>query len=101
MKIESTSTIYVPVPIYSWPQGLTIENDPVYMAFQPLGADTIGAEWLTASWLGGANIPTVICLVGPNGGQVQLQPGSYQMYVRIVDNPEIPDLKVPGALIVE
>jgi hypothetical protein len=70
--------------------------DPVAFAFLAPGASVFGAQWWTGSWAStqsanGGTSYTAQCLVGP-GGTVQLATGTYQVWVRITDNPEVPVL---------
>lgn len=68
--------------------------DAVQFAFLPTGTSALGAQWVAGSWAS-AESPTgngdyiAQCLVGP-GGDVQLAPGSYQVWVQITDSPEVP-----------
>lgn len=68
--------------------------DTVEMTFIPPGTSAVGAQWFTGEWassesVGGGGSYLAQCLVGP-GGTTQLAPGSYQVCVRVTDNPEIP-----------
>jgi hypothetical protein len=69
--------------------------DVVEFAFTEPGTSVIGAQWWTGSWVSsestGSNGYLAQCLVGP-GGTTQLPPGSYQVWVQVTDNPEIPVL---------
>ncbi len=89
--------MYVHVPI-------TADRDPtgdtVEMAFSPAYADE-PTSFVTASWTGPATPPVpgvapsyqadARCLVGP-GGDVTLPLGSYRVWTKITDTPEIPVL---------
>ena len=72
-------------------------TDTVQMAFIAPGTDPQPTDWKTATWdttvTLGANQYMAQCLVGP-GGTVQLAVGSYQYFVKVTDNPEIPILPV-------
>lgn len=72
-------------------------TDTVQMAFTTQGVDPQPADWKTATWNTavtlGANQYMAQCLVGP-GGTVTLPIGQYQYWVKVTDNPEIPQLPV-------
>lgn len=72
-------------------------TDTVQMAFTTQGVNPQPSDWKTATWNTtvtlGANQYMAQCLVGP-GGTVQLAAGSYQYWVKITDNPEVPELPV-------
>jgi hypothetical protein len=69
--------------------------DVVAFAFTEPGASALGVQWFSAEWASsestGSGGYLAQCLVGP-GGTVQLAPGSYQVWVMVTDNPEIPVL---------
>lgn len=67
------------------------------MAFKLIGQTPAPGDFVAASW---ETINTQFgttynarCLVGP-GGMIQLQPGVYGVWIKIVDNPEIPVAQV-------
>lgn len=70
-------------------------TDVVAMAFTVQGVRPQSTDWKTASWntaaLVGPNNYLARCLVGP-GGTVQLAAGQYKIWVKITDNPEIPQI---------
>lgn len=89
----ASSLQYVPVVVTAL--GGNPTTDVVAIAFTAPGADPQTTDWKTASWNTGVN-PGVNqylaqCLVGP-GGTVQLTVGTYAIWVRVTDNPEIPAL---------
>jgi hypothetical protein len=68
--------------------------DTVAFAFLAPGTSPMGATWVTGSWAStqsptGNGSYTAQCLVGP-AGATQLAPGSYQVWVKITDSPEVP-----------
>lgn len=89
----ASSLQYVPLVVTCL--GGNPTTDPVAMAFTAPGVDPQPADWKTASWNTtatlGANQYLAQCLVGP-GGTVTLTNGTYQMWVKVTDNPEIPQL---------
>jgi hypothetical protein len=58
---------------------------PVSMAILPLGQDPVTADWKTASWVGN----TARVLIGP-GTDLDLDKGSYVVWVQVTATPEIP-----------
>ena len=68
--------------------------DPVAMAFMPTAYQVPGpSDWNTAIWaVRSSNVIepyAAACLVGP-GGTIELGIGTYIIYLKITDNPEIP-----------
>ncbi len=73
-------------------------SDPVSIAFVPVTSppgspDPTSMEWNTASWeTDPGNPPTywATILVGPLNGGVNLAVGSYQVVVKVTDDPAVP-----------
>lgn len=94
LEISSTASMYVKVPVYATKNGLPLNPtaDVVDMAFltSEQAAPTSG-QWNVASWeTAGTTLNPVYlvrCLVGTGG--VVLAVGSYQVWVKIIDNPEV------------
>ncbi|MER7131242.1 hypothetical protein [Streptosporangium saharense] len=89
LKVPSISVEYLRIPI-------TGSNDlaafPVEMAVLPEGQDPGSGDWLTAEW---SPLGEAMILVGP-GTSLPLTRGvTYQIWVRITAEPEIPVL-APG-----
>ena len=73
-------------------------SDPVQFAFMAGTAQPGPSDWKTGSWDGTALRPsgnsyTAQVLVGP-GGTVTLPVGTYTMWVKITDSPEVPVIQV-------
>ena len=107
LAISALSTQYVQVPVTNT-EGISPINDVVQFAFiGPYATTTQAADypptaattWITGSWLSGATTPTAQILVGPSGGAVTLVVGSYQVYIKITDSPEVPILWSGPALV--
>jgi hypothetical protein len=105
ITISRLSTEYVLVPISATKSGVAYNptGDVVTMAFMPTAIQQPGlSDWMASSWdTDSTNIIypyNVKCLVGPSG-VITLNTGTYVIFVKIVDNPEIPVLQV-GQLIV-
>lgn len=73
-------------------------GDAVQFAFLTGTTAPTLADWKTGSWDGAAPRPPgnaylAQCLVGP-GGTVTLTPGTYTMWIKILDSPEVPVINV-------
>lgn len=97
--MSQLSTQYVFIPVQATRSGVAYNptGDSVQMAFMPQATQSPQvSDWVAASW--DTNQSSVInpysvkCLVGPTGGVISLSLGTYYMYVKITDNPEIPVL---------
>jgi hypothetical protein len=103
LKISSLSKEYVRVPVSATESGQPVDptGDTVEMAFKTSGEPS-GGDWKAASWETDNSVSPVVyyarCLVGP-GGTVTLADGTYDVYVRVTDSPEIPVTNV-GKLVV-
>lgn len=99
----ATSLEYVAVNVTSTVAGVRVDPtaDSVFMAFKTDGDYPASGDFVTASWeTNSTTTPatyTALCLVGP-GGTTTLTAGTYQVFVKITDNPEIPVLPVHGSL---
>lgn len=93
MEQSALATKYVKVPVSVLVNGVYIDptGDTVQLAFPVRGVDPVGGDWKSAIWET-VDITTheACCLVGPSGGTVQLSKGAYDVWVKVVDNPEIP-----------
>ena len=99
-KQLASSLQYIPIIVTCL--GGNPTTDTVQMAFTATGVDPQPADWQTASWdtsaTLGPNQYLAQCLVGP-GGTVALTNGTYQIWVKVTDNPEIPQLPAGQLLI--
>ncbi len=70
-------------------------TDVVQMAFTTQGGRPQSSDWKAASWDTAASVGInnylARCLVGP-GGTVTLTTGQYAIWVKVTDNPEVPEL---------
>jgi hypothetical protein len=89
--------VFVPVSVTALNGGsYNPTSDAVQMAFMPQVTQVPQvSDWQAANW---QSVPSnilepysVYCLVGP-GGTIQLGIGTYVIYVKITDSPEIPVL---------
>lgn len=100
IAISRLSLQYVAVPVKATlltGASLNPTSDPVSMAFMPQATQVPQlSDWQTAIWATRSNNIlqpyAAACLVGP-GGTIQLGIGTYIIYVKITDNPEIPVLQ--------
>ena len=97
------STQYIFIPVLATKSGLPYNptSDVVQFAFAPTATYVPqNADWQTGSWdTDSTNVLypySAKCLVGP-AGTITLGIGTYVIYLRITDNPEVPVL-VAGQL---
>lgn len=87
LRISSQSTEYILVAVTA---SVVVTGDPVALAFTAPGTDPASGDWLTGNWVNGK----ARVLVGPAGGAKTLTAGSWDLWVRVTDNPEIPVRRV-------
>ena len=99
LAISALSTQYVQVQVNNT-EGIDPTGDTVTFAFVgPYATTSQAAEnpptslttWYTGAWDAGTPYVARI-LVGPVGGTATLTTGAYQVYVKVVDSPEVPVL---------
>ena len=100
IEMSHLSTEYVFIPFAVTKEGVSYNptGDAVVFAFMPTPYQVPGvSDWVTGSW---DTIPSNVlypysakCLVGP-AGTITLGIGSYIIYTRVTDNPEVPVLIV-------
>jgi hypothetical protein len=101
--IPSTSLQYVGVDVRATLAGVATDptSDTVKMAFVAPAAIPNSGDWNSATWstdsTGKTPIYTAFCLIGP-GGTIALTAGTYAVFVKVTDAPEIPVLPVAGLL---
>jgi len=102
-QISAASLEYVSVPVRGIVAGAVIDptGSDVDMAFLRGSAAPGDSDWQAASWdTDAGTVPTTYraqCLVGP--GAVQLAAGTYRVWVRVTDSPEVP-VKAAGHITV-
>jgi hypothetical protein len=94
---SAQSTEYVLVAVSARENGALIDptSDTVQMAFPVHGVAPVSGDFKSASWETDATVTPAVhyarCLVGPGvGAAVALTVGDYEVWVRIVDTPEVP-----------
>lgn len=98
MNISSASTQFVQVAVSATIAGASHDptTDPVMMAFTRNNATPVDSDWNVAQWqeyvVAGVVQTQAMCLVGPDGG-VSLPIGSYAVWIKVEDSPEVPVLK--------
>jgi hypothetical protein len=90
LSVLSTQYVIVPLTILG-PGAPNPTSDPVSFAFKAAGTDPSGTDWISGEW-----VPETLngqylmqCLVGPSGG-TSLAIGSYVIWNKITDSPEVP-----------
>lgn len=107
LEFSRLDTEYVIIPVSASKAGTAYNPtaDVVQFAFMPTPTQVPGvSDWVNGSW---ETVPTSVlypynakCLVGPGTAAVTaLTLGSYSIYLKIFDNPEIP-VRVVGSLAV-
>lgn len=93
ITLSSLSTEYVQVPVSATAAGVPVNptSDQVQFAFMPTG-NPAGADWHLGSWETIApDTYLAQILVGPGSGGIPLAAGTtYQIWVKVTDNPEQP-----------
>lgn len=95
--MSSASLQYITVPVNTTKSGVPYNptSDVVQFAFLAnISGTPQASDWVTGSWdtLLNYSYPyQAKCLVGP-GGTVQLAVGTYVIWMKIADSPEIPVL---------
>jgi len=105
IAVSHLSLEYVSVPVTVTTLAGAAYNptgDTVQMAFMPQATQAPGsADWQTAIWSTDTSdllYPySANCLIGP-GGTITLGIGTYVIYVKVTDSPEIPVLQAPMQL---
>lgn len=92
--IDALSTDYVQVAIRASVKGQAVNptGDVIQMAFMAVGTKPGSGDWHLGSWDSPAlGVYLAQCLIGPNGGTTVLAAGTtYDVYVKVYDNPETP-----------
>jgi hypothetical protein len=94
-EISTASLEYVRVRVAATSAGAAVNptSDAVSMAFIAGAAAPVSGDWKTASWDTDATTTPVTyraqCLVGPSG-TVTLAAGTYTVWVKVTDSPEVP-----------
>lgn len=98
-EMSTISLEYVKVPVSFTENGAVQDptGDVVQMAFVASGSTPTGPDWVNASWeTVGPRSFNARTLVGPTAKV--LVAGTYKVWVKITDSPEIPAKPAPGFL---
>jgi hypothetical protein len=100
LTLSALSKEWVKVPVQVTESGVGRDptGDTVQMAFVAHGVNPGSSDWKAAAWETADGIYLARCLVGP--AAVVLAVGTYAVWVKVTDNPEVPVLRV-GSLTVE
>jgi hypothetical protein len=92
MNVDSLSTIYIHIPVNATILGAAYNptGDIVDIACPVSGVEPVSDDWQAATWETIGTTYNAKLLIGPGG--FTLAPGSYDTYVKVTDNPEIPVL---------
>jgi|SRR5579884_95892 len=98
LELSALSTQYVSVAVSAQVAGVAINptGDTVQMAFTAQNVAPQSGDWKTASWDTYSTTPVSYaakCLVGPSGVVSMTAGSTYDVYVKVADNPETPVLK--------
>lgn len=93
LSLPSITLEYVRIPVTASSQGLFVNptTNTVQMAFIVGSSAPQSGDWKTATWDQTAQPTTTYvaqCLVGP-GGTITLAVGQYQVWLKLIDLPEI------------
>lgn len=103
-ELSPLSTEYVEIPVSVVKSGAVVSPtaDTVQFAFMPLGKAPGVSDWHAGDWETLPGPPAVYMarvLVGPGTGGVVVPAGSYVVWVKVTDNPEVPVLQA-GTLVI-
>lgn len=91
LALSAQSTVYVKVPVTATVNGAAVDptTDTVALAFPVSGVTPASDDWHTGSWETSGTTHYARLLVGPNGA-LNLAAGSFDVWVKVTDNPEQP-----------
>lgn len=100
LRLSAATTEYVRIPVSAKENGSVVNptTDAVQMAFVAADAAPGNTDWKTASWETDGSTYYARCLVGPSGDATPAV-GSYHVWVKLTDNPEIP-VRRAGRLVI-
>lgn len=93
-QIRVQSLEYLPVRVRSFKLGAPYDptNDVVKIALPVIDVDPVTGDWKSATWQTVDDEYYANLLVGP-GGDVTLQRGDYDIFIKVTDSPEIPVIR--------
>lgn len=96
----STEYIQIPVSALVGGQAINPTADQVQFAFKPIGVPPQLPDWVPGTWAGTTAVNGFYyaqCLVGPDAATIELPVGTWAIWLKITDNPEVP-VRSPGLL---
>lgn len=99
ISISSLSTVYLPFPVQAtgnYGQPINPTSDTVQFAFKAVSVNPGPGDWNSGSWdsyLPAGSQYVAKILVGPNAS-VNPGVGTWVVWMKITDNPEIPVVEV-------
>ena len=97
--ISSASLEYVRIPVQVVIAGIVYNPtlDTVQFAFTSTMREPVPTDWVAGTWeTTGQGTFFAMCLIGP-GGVTQLNTGTYFVWVKVTDSPEVP-VKQAGSI---
>lgn len=86
-KFARTTTEFLHVTVTATVSGASIAVTPApQIAILAHDGNPVETDWYTAEWVGG----TARLMVGPEGGAVTLEPGSYHVWIKFTAGIEVP-----------
>jgi hypothetical protein len=86
-SMDRDSTELLPLPIYT---DTDPTSSPVRIAILPPGQRPTAGDWHTATWTTIDGTPHAQIMVGPDGGAITLNAGTWQPWIDITATPEHP-----------
>jgi hypothetical protein len=94
--VSHLSLEYVKIPVAAVINGVAYDPhaDVIKVAFTARGVDPVVGDWIAGSWESdGAGGWQARVLVGPSG-DTQLAAGIWDVWLKVIDSPEVPVRKV-------
>lgn len=87
MDVAAISTEFVKVTVVARAGGSPVSlPTPPQFAFLLTETSPAAEDWLTGEWVA----PHARILIGPNGGIVTLEPGTYRLWIKFAGGSETP-----------
>ncbi len=98
-RLSSLSREYVSYAVSASEGGSAIDPTTLNVEMAFTVGEPVTGDWKDADWETSSGVYLARCLVGP-GGTITLSDGSYSVWIRITDSPEMPVMHV-GYLVIE
>lgn len=98
IKISVLSVEYVRARVRAKEAGAIVNptSDAVSLAFMAAGVNPTGGDWHAATWETTPTSYYARCLIGP--GNVIVGLGTWDVWVKITDSPEVPVIRLDETL---